>query len=61
MIAVPADAPVTIPVDEPMPATPVELLDQTPPEVESVSVIVPPIHMGTEPTTEAGPPITVSI
>ena len=60
MVAVPAEAPVTIPVVEPTPATPVELLLQVPPVVESVSVIEPPIHIGTEPSTTEGPAITVS-
>ena len=42
IVHVPAETPVTIPVEEPTVATAVLLLLQTPPAVESVSVRVPP-------------------
>jgi len=41
MVAVPADTPVTRPVEALMVATPVALLDQLPPETVEAKVVVP--------------------
>ncbi len=44
MVVVPAETPVTIPVDEPMVATAGVLDDHVPPGVASASVVVPVTH-----------------
>ena len=54
MTAVPADMPVTIPVDEPTVATEVRLLLQCPPVVPSPRVIILPTQTIEGPETEAG-------
>ena len=44
MVHVPAATAVTTPVEEPMVATAILLLLQTPPDVESAKVLVAPTH-----------------
>jgi hypothetical protein len=44
MVAVPADTPVTRPVEALIVATPVALLDQVPPETVEAKVVVPATH-----------------
>ena len=44
MVAVPADTPVTRPVEALIEATPVALLDQLPPETVEAKVVVPATH-----------------
>ena len=61
MVAVPAAAPVTTPLDEPMVATPVLPLVQVPPADGSVSVTVAPWQTNANPAIGAGAPITVTV
>ena len=49
-MAVPAETPVTTPMDAPTEATPGVLQLQTPPIVESESVIVLPVHIAVGPS-----------
>jgi len=49
MVAVPADTPDTMPVDDPTVATEVAELDQEPPGVVLVQVWEEPVQMGVEP------------
>jgi hypothetical protein len=53
--------PVTIPVDDPIVATPVLLLLQIPPMEASDSVVVKPVHTVVEPVIVAGAALTVTI
>jgi hypothetical protein len=57
--AVPQLIPVTRPSDEIIGATAVLLLDQVPPDVGSVSVVVRPLHMLVVPAIAAGLGYTV--
>lgn len=61
MIAVPADTPVTIPVDEPMVAMAVLPLLQSPPPAPSLSVVVVPTHVCNIPVIVVGPEFTVTV
>jgi hypothetical protein len=61
MVVVPGDTPVTIPVDEPIVATPVVLLLQEPPPVLLVSVIVDPGHTVVGPTIGPAADITLTV
>jgi len=61
IVAVPALAPVAVPVDEPIVATPVLLLLQVPPLTELVSVALLPTQTDIVPPIDAGDPFTVTI
>jgi hypothetical protein len=54
IIAVPAITPVTIPVREPTVAIVVLLLDQVPPPVESLNMVVEPTHTDVSPVIIGG-------
>jgi len=58
---VPAEIPVTIPVEDPTLAIPVALLLHTPPEEASLNVVVEPKHRDSVPVIEAGTGYTVTI
>ena len=60
MIQVPAETPVTIPVEEPTVAIAVLLLLQCPPAVESISVVVAPAQTLALPTMPVSA-VTVTI
>jgi len=60
MVAVPAETPETIPLDEPTVETGVLLLLQVPPEVRSPSVVVMPWQTANVPVIADGPAITVT-
>ncbi len=53
MVAVPAETPLTTPVEAPTVATPVALLLQVPPEVELANVVVDPTQMEVVPVMAA--------
>ncbi len=57
---VPEERPFTMPDDEPMEAIAGLLLDQTPPDVAFVSVVVAPMHIAVGPAIAAGEGITVT-
>ena len=57
---VPADTPVTIPVEEPTVATPKVLLIQRPPGVLLLRVVVLPTHTVVEPLIADGAAVTVT-
>jgi len=59
--AVPADTPFTMPLTEPIVATPAAPLDQVPAPVASVIVMVFPVHKGTLPDGAAGAVRTVTV
>jgi hypothetical protein len=59
MVAPPAATPSMVPVDEPMLAIPVLLLDHTPPPGDDASVDVPPVHMDVVPVIADGLAFTV--
>ena len=62
MTEVPGDTPVTTPLEEPIVATPVELLVHTPPVVASLSVVVFPAHTDAVPAIAAvGRTVTVAV
>ena len=61
MVVLPVATPVTIPLADPIVATPGVLLDQRPPPVASVSVIVAPTHNADGPTIGAGNGLTVIV
>lgn len=61
IVAVPADCPVTIPVNEPTVATVTSLLLQLPPELVEVSVVVCPTHTVAVPVMAPGPEFIVTI
>jgi len=61
MTDVPGVTPVTIPVDEPTVATPVEPLIQLPPATDSLSVVVSPIQVVSVPVIGVGTAVTVTI
>jgi hypothetical protein len=60
MVAVPADTPVTIPVVDPIVATPVLLLLQVPPPITSVSEMLAPMQKADGPAIAAGVEFTVT-
>jgi hypothetical protein len=60
MVAVPMDMPVTIPVEDPMVATPGALLLQLPPAVASARVVVEPTQVFSVPVIGAGVATTVT-
>ena len=63
MVAVPAETPLTTPVEEPTVATPVALLLQVPPEVELANVVVDPTQVEVVPVIAAkiGNGLTVAV
>ena len=61
MVDVPADTPITRPVDEPIVATGVMLLLQVPPVVASLSKVVAPTHTLAVPVIAGGPEVTVTV
>ncbi len=61
MVTKPDDTPVTTPDSEPTVATPVLLLDHTPPGVPSVSVIVAATHTDDKPVMTVGSGLTTSV
>ena len=61
IVTMPSVMPVTVPVDEPIVATPGLLLLQTPPEVASVNVVVIPTHTLVVPPIAAGFGLTVTV
>jgi len=58
---VPAAMPFTVPVDEPIVATPELLLLHVPPDVAELSVLLLPVQMPVVPVIEAGVLFTVNV
>jgi len=61
MVTTPSVMPVTVPVEDPIVATPVLLLLHTPPLVELVNVVVKPTHTLVVPPIAAGFGLTVKL
>lgn len=61
MLAVPANTPVTVPVEEPTVATAGVPLDHVPDGVPSASVVDKPTHATAVPVIAAGSGLTVTI
>jgi hypothetical protein len=60
MVEVPEDTPVTMPLPVPTVATPVVLLDHTPPPAVLLNVIVDPTQTADDPVIGAGTGLTVT-
>lgn len=61
IVVTPVDTPVTIPLPDPIVATPVLLLDHVPPGEPSVSVKGNPVHAIGEPEMASGSGLTVTV
>lgn len=61
MVTAPAATPVTIPVEEPMPAIALLLLFQRPPVTASVSGVFAPAHIVDVPEMADGETLTVTV
>src|SRR5947209_4732202 len=61
MTELPAATPLSMPVPDPMVAVPVLTLVHVPPEVASVSVVIPPTHATGVPVIAAGTALIVSV